>query len=65
MLKTITRKEWRSKTPVIENIEDLEDGKEIRGFVRSVSDAGVFVDVGKDLAARVQIKVSELQCLRS
>ena len=42
---------------VVEDIEALHEGKRIRGFVRSVSDAGVFVDIGKDLTARAQIKV--------
>jgi rRNA biogenesis protein RRP5 len=45
------------RDPIVESLDELEDGKEVRGFVRSISDAGVFVDLGKDLAARVQIKV--------
>lgn len=51
--------EGELKDPVIEEIGQLEDGQSIRGFVRSISDSGLFVDLGKDLTARVQIKVSQ------
>lgn len=46
------------RDPILESMAQLEDDKEVRGFVKGISDNGVFVDIGKDLSARVQIKVS-------
>lgn len=48
------------RDPIVENIKALKADQPIRGFVRGIADNGLFVDVGKDLTARVQIKVSFL-----
>jgi rRNA biogenesis protein RRP5 len=40
----------------ISNVEDLAVGSSIRGFVKSVSDSGLFVTIGRNVDARVQIK---------
>ena len=41
----------------IDNIAELDNGQKVRGFVKGISDAGLFVDLGKNATARVQIKV--------
>lgn len=41
---------------IYDDIDELSEGERLRGFVKSISDAGVFVEIGKDLTARVQIK---------
>ncbi|CAE6439154.1 unnamed protein product, partial [Rhizoctonia solani] len=42
--------------PEIQSIEDLKVGKKVRGMVKSVVQHGLFVMVGRDLDARIQIK---------
>jgi len=42
--------------PEIASVEDLKPGASIRGFIKSVAEHGLFVSVGRDLDARVQIK---------
>ncbi|KII94182.1 hypothetical protein PLICRDRAFT_122174 [Plicaturopsis crispa FD-325 SS-3] len=40
----------------IKGIADLKVGETIRGFIKSVAEHGVFVTIGRDVDARVQIK---------
>lgn len=40
----------------IKDSKELEFNKEVRGFIKSIADHGVFVTLGRDLDARVQIK---------
>ena len=42
--------------PEITSIEDLKPGTSVRGFIKSVAEHGLFVSIGRDLDARVQIK---------
>ncbi|KZV74937.1 nucleic acid-binding protein [Peniophora sp. CONT] len=42
--------------PEIKGIDDLKVGKTVRGFVKSVAEHGLFVSIGRNLDARVQIK---------
>lgn len=47
------------RDPIINKASDLQVGQKVRGFVKSaVEKAGVFVDVGRNVTARV--KISEL-----
>ena len=49
----------------ISSLGDLSVGDEIRGFVKSVADHGVFVSIGRGIDARIQIKelFNEVSCL--
>jgi rRNA biogenesis protein RRP5 len=40
----------------ISNVEDLKVGETVRGFVKSVAEHGLFVSLGRNIDARVQIK---------
>ena len=40
----------------IVSIEDVKPGTFVRGFIKSVAEHGLFVSIGRDLDARVQIK---------
>ena len=40
----------------IASIEDVKPGTFVRGFIKSVAEHGLFVSIGRDLDARVQIK---------
>ena len=42
--------------PEITSVEDLIPGASVRGFIKSVAEHGLFVSIGRDLDARVQIK---------
>jgi len=42
--------------PEITSVEDLKPGTFVRGFIKSVAEHGLFVSIGRDLDARVQIK---------
>jgi rRNA biogenesis protein RRP5 len=42
--------------PEITSVVDLKPGTFVRGFIKSVAEHGLFVSVGRDLDARVQIK---------
>ncbi|BGP47503.1 rRNA bioproteinsis protein rrp5 [Rhodotorula kratochvilovae] len=42
--------------PVVESVEQLKPGEKVRGFVKAVANAGVFVTLGGEVTARVQIK---------
>ncbi|GAA6057842.1 hypothetical protein JCM3770_000609 [Rhodotorula araucariae] len=42
--------------PVVESVEQLKAGDKVRGFVKNVANAGVFVTLGGEVTARVQIK---------
>jgi len=42
--------------PEITSVEDLKPGAFVRGFIKSVAEYGLFVSIGRDLDARVQIK---------
>ena len=42
--------------PEITDIGDLRRGQSVRGVVKSVADAGLFVSLGRSIDARVQIK---------
>lgn len=45
------------KDKAVEDLGDIAVGAKIRGIVTNVTDAGVFVALGRSLTARVQIKV--------
>lgn len=45
------------KDATIDRVEDLKAGQKIRGFVTNVANAGVFVELGREITARVLIKV--------
>lgn len=40
----------------IESVEGLEVGQQVRGFVKGITDGGLFVSLGRDVTARVMIK---------
>lgn len=40
----------------ITSIDDIKPGTFVRGFIKSVAEHGLFVSIGRDLDARVQIK---------
>ncbi|KAF7306752.1 hypothetical protein MIND_00466900 [Mycena indigotica] len=40
----------------VENVTDLCVGQSVRGFVKNIADHGLFVTIGRDIDARVQIK---------
>ncbi|KAM0789071.1 hypothetical protein ACM66B_003134 [Microbotryomycetes sp. NB124-2] len=42
--------------PVVDTIADLSEGQTIRGFVKNVAKQGLFVQLGHDTTARVQIR---------
>ena len=42
--------------PEITSVEDLKPGTFVRGFIKSVAEHGLFISVGRDVDARVQIK---------
>lgn len=42
--------------PEITSVEDLKPGTFVRGFIKSVAEHGLFVSIGRDLDARVQIR---------
>ena len=42
--------------PEITSVEDLKPGMFVRGFIKSVAEHGLFVSIGRDVDARVQIK---------
>lgn len=52
------------KDKVITKVDELKVGQTIRGFVKNVADSGLFVSLGGDVTARVQIKVSLLPHVR-
>ena len=39
-----------------DSVEDIKPGTFVRGFIKSVTEHGLFVSIGRDLDARVQIK---------
>lgn len=51
--------------PVVDNIADLKVGSTVRGFIKSVAEHGLFVALGRNVDARVQIKelFDEVCCL--
>lgn len=42
--------------PIINDISDLKVGATVRGFIKSVAEHGLFVTLGRNVDARVQIK---------
>ncbi|KAN0063193.1 rRNA biogenesis protein rrp5 [Thecaphora frezii] len=42
--------------PEIDSAKDLKKGRKYRGFVKSVADSGLFVSLGRNVVARVQIR---------
>ncbi|EGU12983.1 U3 snoRNP-associated protein Rrp5 [Rhodotorula toruloides ATCC 204091] len=40
----------------VTSVDDLKPGSKVRGFVKNVANAGVFVELGRDITARVLIK---------
>jgi len=42
--------------PEVTSVGDLKPGTFVRGFIKSVAEHGLFVSIGRDLDARVQIK---------
>ncbi|KAK4046291.1 rRNA biogenesis protein rrp5 [Microbotryomycetes sp. JL201] len=42
--------------PAIDTVAQLNEGEKIRGFVKNIAKQGVFVQLGHDVTARVQIK---------
>lgn len=48
----------KARDMAVSKVDDLKAGQTIRGFVKNVANHGVFVSLGSDVTARVQIKVS-------
>ncbi|GJN89500.1 hypothetical protein Rhopal_002487-T1 [Rhodotorula paludigena] len=48
--------EGEVKDRVVESVEDIKAGDKLRGFVKNIANAGVFVSLGGEVTARVQIK---------
>ena len=48
----------------VSSLDDLTVGDEIRGFVKTIADHGVFVSIGRGIDARIQIKelFDEVSC---
>ncbi|KAK4705134.1 rRNA biogenesis protein RRP5, partial [Phenoliferia sp. Uapishka_3] len=46
----------KAKDVAIESLDDLKPGQAVRGFVKNVAGAGLFVSLGTDITARVLIK---------
>ncbi|KAL8286763.1 hypothetical protein RQP46_004291 [Phenoliferia psychrophenolica] len=46
----------KPKDPAVESLEDLKPGQTVRGFVKNVAGAGLFVSLGSEITARVLIK---------
>ncbi|GAA5947174.1 hypothetical protein JCM10213_001449 [Rhodosporidiobolus nylandii] len=44
------------KDAKVESVEDLKPGQKVRGFVKNIANAGVFVELGREVTARVLIK---------
>lgn len=44
------------KDPVVSGLDGLAPGAKVRGFVKNIANAGLFVELGADVTARVQIK---------
>ncbi|GAA5986306.1 hypothetical protein JCM10908_003698 [Rhodotorula pacifica] len=44
------------KDPVVSGLDGLVPGSKVRGFVKNIANAGLFVELGADVTARVQIK---------
>ncbi|EKM61289.1 uncharacterized protein PHACADRAFT_168722 [Phanerochaete carnosa HHB-10118-sp] len=42
--------------PVINDVSDMKAGSTVRGFIKSVAEHGLFVTLGRNIDARVQIK---------
>ncbi|KAL5533988.1 hypothetical protein ACEPAG_448 [Sanghuangporus baumii] len=42
--------------PEVSGIQDLKVGQKLRGFIKSITDHGIFVTIGRGVDARVQIK---------
>lgn len=40
----------------VDSLSDLKLGQKIRGFIKSIADHGLFINIGRNLDARVQIK---------
>jgi rRNA biogenesis protein RRP5 len=40
----------------IDSLDDIKSGTSVRGFIKSVAEHGLFVSIGRELDARVQIK---------
>ncbi|GAA5914525.1 hypothetical protein JCM6882_000408 [Rhodosporidiobolus microsporus] len=49
-------KEGEVKDATVASVEDLKAGQMVRGFVKNVANAGVFVELGREVTARVLIK---------
>lgn len=41
--------------PEINSVKDLELGKQYRGYIKNVADQGLFIELGRDITARVKI----------
>ncbi|KAM0751109.1 hypothetical protein T439DRAFT_301042 [Meredithblackwellia eburnea MCA 4105] len=44
------------RDPIVASVEDLKPGQGVRGFVKNIANAGLFVSLGGDVTARVLIK---------
>ncbi|OBA19753.1 hypothetical protein METBIDRAFT_32824 [Metschnikowia bicuspidata var. bicuspidata NRRL YB-4993] len=56
------RNEETAKDKAIRSIEDLKRGKLVKGFVKSISNTGIFVALNKDLFALVRVSdISDVQ----
>ncbi|KAL5519222.1 RRP5 [Sanghuangporus vaninii] len=48
--------EYSVVDPEVSGIQDLKVGQKLRGFIKSITDHGIFVTIGRGVDARVQIK---------
>jgi rRNA biogenesis protein RRP5 len=50
-------KDGQPKDAVIDDIDQIKPAQKIRGYVKNIGDSGLFVSLGRNVTARVQIKV--------
>lgn len=41
--------------PIIQSLNDIKDGDIVRGFVKNIADAGIFIEIGRTVTGRAQI----------
>ncbi|CCG82813.1 U3 snoRNP-associated protein Rrp5 [Taphrina deformans PYCC 5710] len=44
-----------ARDPEINSVQDLKVGQNLRGYIKNVADTGLFIELGRDVVARVKI----------
>lgn len=57
MRRSLSEEDGAVRDPLFAGLDDVTEGMRIRGFVKNISDSGLFVAIGRGVTARVQIKV--------